>query len=89
MGHVLAIRSERESFFRQGAFSNKPLLGAVLLTFLLQMATIYAPFLNPIFKTAPLTAWELAASLLLSSVVFLAVEVEKVIKRSRNRGLEA
>ncbi|TNF52070.1 calcium-translocating P-type ATPase, PMCA-type, partial [bacterium] len=55
MGHVLAIRSERESLFKMGLFSNTLLLGAVLLTFALQMATIYVPFLNPIFKTAPLT----------------------------------
>jgi len=85
MGHVLAIRSEQESFFKQGAFSNKPLLGAVLLTFVLQMATIYVPYLNPIFKTVPLTAGELMVTLVLSTVVFLAVELEKAIKRSRNR----
>ncbi|WP_200907039.1 cation-translocating P-type ATPase [Desulfatitalea tepidiphila] len=83
MGHVLAIRSEQDSFFKQGAFSNKPLLGAVLLTFALQMATIYVPVLNPIFKTAPLTAGELVITLLLSTVVFLAVEIEKTIKRSK------
>ena len=32
LGHVLAIRSERESLFTQGVFSNKPLFGAVVLT---------------------------------------------------------
>lgn len=64
--------------------SNKPLLGAVLLTFVLQMATIYVPFLNPIFKTEPLTAGEFVITILLSTVVFLAVEIEKVIKRSRH-----
>tara|TARA_R110002111_G_scaffold144910_2_gene211255 strand:- start:102156 stop:104840 length:2685 start_codon:yes stop_codon:yes gene_type:complete len=85
MGHVLAIRSEEVSFFKQGAFSNKPLLAAVLLTFALQMATIYVPILNPIFKTAPLTVGELVITLLLSTVVFLAVELEKAFKRSRHR----
>ena len=84
MGHVLAVRSERDSFFTQGAWSNKPLLAAVLLTFVLQLATIYVPWLNPIFKTAPLTAGELAVTILLSSVVFLAVELEKAFKRWRN-----
>jgi len=84
MGHVLAVRSEKESFFTQGALSNKPLFGAVLLTFALQMATIYVPFLNPVFKTAPLTAGELGATILLSTVVFLAVEIEKAVKRRRN-----
>ncbi len=77
MGHVLAIRSERESLFQQGLTSNLPLLGAVGLTFLLQLGTIYIPVLNPVFKTAPLTAAELLFCLLLSTVVFSAVEVEK------------
>jgi Ca2+-transporting ATPase len=88
MGHVLAIRSERDSFFRQGPFSNKPLIAAVLLTFALQMATIYVPVLNPIFKTEPLTAWELGVTILLSTVVFLAVEIEKAVKRSRTKRSE-
>jgi Ca2+-transporting ATPase len=83
MGHVLAIRSEEESFFKQRA--NRPLLGAVLLTFALQLATIYIPFLNPIFSTQPLSARELMATMLLSTVVFVAVEMEKAIRRSRSK----
>ncbi len=83
MGHVLAIRSDKESLFKIGLFSNKPLLGAVLLTFLLQLATIYIPFLNPVFKTSPLTAGELFITLVLSSFVFIAVEIEKWFFRRR------
>ncbi|MEC4676646.1 MAG: cation-translocating P-type ATPase [Nitrospirota bacterium] len=79
MGNVLALRSERVSFFRQGLFTNKPLLGAVLLTFVLQMATIYVPFLNPVFKTEPLTFSELLFTLAVSSVVFFAVEARKML----------
>jgi P-type Ca2+ transporter type 2C len=91
LGHVLAIRSEKESLFKIGLLSNKYLLGAVILTFALQMATVYVPFLNPIFKTEPLTFSELALTLALSSVVFIAVEVEKFIKRrnSRQKAVEA
>jgi Ca2+-transporting ATPase len=85
MGHVLAIRSDKESLFKIGLLSNKPLLGAVFLTFLLQMATIYIPFLNPVFKTAPLTAGELFVTLVLSSFVFIAVEIEKWFLRRRER----
>ena len=87
MGHVLAIRSERESLFTLGLLSNKPLLGAFILTFALQMATIYVPFLNPVFKTQPLTLSELLVSLLLSSIVFFAVEIEKFVKRLSQRQL--
>lgn len=81
MGHVLAIRSERQSLFRQGLFSNVALLGAVTLTFTLQMATIYLPPLNPIFNTEPLTVQELMFCLFLSSIVFFLVEMEKLLFR--------
>jgi P-type Ca2+ transporter type 2C len=77
MGNVLALRSERVSFFRLGLWSNRPMLGAVLLAFMLQLATIYVPALNPIFKTEPLDPEELGFCLALSTVVFCAVEVEK------------
>jgi Ca2+-transporting ATPase len=83
LGHVLAIRSEKESLFKIGIFSNKYLLGAVVLTFALQMATIYIPVLNPVFKTEALTLNELVLTLVLSSVVFIAVEIEKLWKRKQ------
>jgi len=85
LAHVLAIRSEKESLFRIGLFSNKYLFAAVLLTFVLQMATVYVPQLNPIFKTQPLTLAELALTLVSSSLVFWAVEIEKLIRRQNTR----
>lgn len=81
MGHVLAIRSERDSFFTQGPLSNMPLLGAVLLTFALQMATIYVPPFQRIFKTEALSLPELGVCLGASGVVFISVEVEKWFTR--------
>ena len=84
MANVLAIRSERTSLFRQGLFSNLPLLGAVLLTIALQLMTIYLPALNSIFETAPLTSAELTVCLALSSLTFAIIEIEKWLAR---RGL--
>jgi Ca2+-transporting ATPase len=81
LGHVLAIRSEKESLFSIGFFSNIPMAAAVIATFMLQMATIYVPALNPIFKTEPLSIGELAFCLALSSIVFIAVEIEKWLVR--------
>jgi Ca2+-transporting ATPase len=81
LGHALAIRSEKESLFKIGIFSNKYLLGAVVLTSALQMATVYIPAANTIFKTEPLTSEELLIAVTLSLIVFVAVEIEKFIKR--------
>jgi Ca2+-transporting ATPase len=84
MAHVLAIRSEHLSLFQQGVFTNPPLIGAVLVTVLLQLATIYVPFLNSIFHTMPLSSGELAFCVALAVLVFLLVEIEKWLVR---RGL--
>lgn len=81
MGHVMAIRSNRESLFKIGVFSNKPMLFALLITFALQFMIIYVPFFNVIFKTQPLTLQELGITVAVSVIVFLAVELEKWIKR--------
>jgi len=84
MGHVMAIRSERESLFKIGLFSNKKLLGALLLTVALQLAIIYSPSFNIIFKTQPLSIYELAVTLAASSIVFWAVEIEKWVMRIKS-----
>jgi Ca2+-transporting ATPase len=83
MGHVLAVRSDRESLFAQGLLSNIPLLGAVLTTFALQMAVIYIPAMNVVFRTVPLDFSDIVLCLALSSVVFVAVELHKALLRAR------
>ncbi|MEO6210999.1 MAG: cation-translocating P-type ATPase [Gemmatimonadaceae bacterium] len=82
LSHVLAVRSERESLFQQGITTNRPLLGAILLTFGLQMATLYVPAFSRQFKTTPLTGFELLGCIGVASVVFVAVEAEKWLIRS-------
>jgi len=84
MGNVLAIRSDRESLFSLGLFSNRLLLGAVLVTFALQMAVVYVPALNAVFRTAPLGLADLGLCLALSSTVFVAVELQKWFVRMRS-----
>ena len=81
MANVLAVRSERDFLWQVGLRSNKPLLFAVVLTFGLQLAVIYVPFLQGFFSTVPLSASDLAIGLALSSVVFWAVELEKWLRR--------
>jgi Ca2+-transporting ATPase len=81
MAHVMAIRSDRYSLFRIGLMSNKPMLGAVSLTLALQLALIYNSFLQGFFKTNALPLFQLALTVGLSSIIFIAVELEKWIFR--------
>jgi P-type Ca2+ transporter type 2C len=83
LGHVLAIRSETQSLFSIGVFTNKPLIGAVILTLLLQFSITYIPFLQMIFKTESLSLNEFVLVCAASSIVFVAVEIEKAISRRR------
>ncbi|OGX87320.1 cation-translocating P-type ATPase [Hymenobacter coccineus] len=83
LGLALAIRSRRESIFSIGLFSNKPMLWAVALTVALHLLIIYVPFGNRLFSTQRLTVSELGITLAVSSVVFWAVELQKLIARRR------
>ena len=85
MGHVLAIRSEKQSLFSIGIFSNKPLTGAVMIALLLQFVITYTPFLQPIFQTESLSLYEFLIVGAASSLVFFAVEIEKIVSRRREK----
>jgi Ca2+-transporting ATPase len=81
MGNALAIRSDTYSLFSIGVFSNPALIAAVVLTFGLQLAVVYLPFLQTIFQTVALSLPELAICLGASTLIFWAVEVVKWIGR--------
>jgi Ca2+-transporting ATPase len=81
MGHALGLRSHRESLFSLDFFSNRLLLGAVVLTVAVQLVAVYTSFFNELFNTVPLTAGQLLICMVLSTVVFIAVELEKVLIR--------
>jgi Ca2+-transporting ATPase len=82
MGNALATRSERQTLLEVGLFTNLSLLGAVLLTFGLQMAVVYLPFLQNIFNTRSLTLMELGISLGASVLVLLVIDGVKLVKRA-------
>ncbi len=84
MGNVLALRSGRESFFRAGLLSNRPLLAAVALTVAMQLMVVYLPFLQGIFRTVPLGGKDLAVCLFTSTAVFWGIELDKLrIRRGK------
>ncbi|HNT25464.1 MAG TPA: cation-translocating P-type ATPase [Anaerolineales bacterium] len=83
MGNALAVRSERYSLWQIGLFSNRLILGAVLLTFALQMMVVYVPFFQNIFSTMPLTIIDLVISLGCAVLVYFSIEVYKIIVNRR------
>ena len=85
MAHVMAIRSQHQSAFRMSLFSNKPLLGSVLLTLLLQLAVTYTPFMHAVFQTESLNLREFVIVGAASMIVFIGVELEKLIVRRKHR----
>jgi len=85
LGNVIAIRSRRESVFSMNLFANKPMLGAIGLTVGLQLMIVYTPFFNDLFSTQPLTWAELGITVGASSLVFWAIEIQKLILRKRLR----
>lgn len=76
-----SARSEKYSVFELGIFSNKTLVWAFLGSFLLTLAVIYVPFLEPLFNTYPLglNAWLVV--LPFASLPFIAGEIHKAIER--------
>ncbi len=82
MGQVVAVRSERDLLAEIGVFTNKQLFGTIILTIALQIAVIYVPFMQKIFDTKSLSLIDLLISFGLGVVVFVIVELSKLIWRA-------
>jgi Ca2+-transporting ATPase len=81
LGHSLAVRSETQSLFRLGHRSNRWMGRAVAASALAQLATVYVPGLRDVFETEVLNPLQLAVVLVASSAAFVAVEIEKAVRR--------
>jgi len=86
LAHVLAIKRDKSFIVERGFFNNKSLVLAILFTFALQLFVIYLPFANKLLKTAPLTLLELLVCIAGAIFLFLAVELEKLIKKRFRKG---
>ncbi len=76
-----AHRSSRASILSLGLFSNRPLVGAVAVVVCAQLAAIYLPGLQMVFKTDPLNWQELALTGVAAFGIFLAIETRKLFGR--------
>jgi len=79
--HSFNCRSQRESIFTLGFFTNSKLVGAVLISFLLQISVVYVPALQVVFKTQSLTAFDWVLVLVISTFPLVAMEIIKLAGR--------
>ncbi len=80
--HSFNCRSNHDSIFTLGFLSNKKLVYATLVSFALQMAVVYIPVLQSVFKTLPLGWFDWVMVLIISSFPLWAMEIMKVIRNS-------
>ncbi|MBI4436279.1 MAG: calcium-translocating P-type ATPase, SERCA-type [Candidatus Omnitrophica bacterium] len=88
--HSLNCRSERLSIFTLGLFSNMKLIGAILISFILQNIIVYFPWAWPVFKTEPLSMLDWGIMVAVSSLPLWGMEIVKALPRagSSRRSLE-
>ena len=79
MGHALAVRSDTQLTFQMNPKTNLYLWGAVGLTTILQLLLIYVPPLQSFFGTHFLSFTELSICLGFSALMFIWIEMEKVV----------
>jgi len=83
VGNGFACRTERQSVFAVGIFSNMWLVYSQIVGILIMAFISYVPFMQHIFKTGPLTALDWAVLAVAAVSVFFAEEARKWFARRR------
>ena len=82
--YMLSCRSLKDSVFRIGFFSNKTAFVGIGAVLALQALYIYAPPMQALFSTFPLTPQSLLYSALAGAMILPVITLEKLV-RSRRR----
>ncbi|MDZ4712155.1 MAG: cation-translocating P-type ATPase [bacterium] len=83
LGNALSVRSMYSPLYSSGLFSNPLMWGSIVLTLILQLAIVYLPFLQYVFKTAPL-GWDLMSNIILVTMgCVVCIELLKIISKRR------
>lgn len=79
---ALATRSNTESVFALGLFSNRLLLGTIGAVVLLQLAALYLPVLSDTFLQVTFLTWfDVAVAVGAGLLLFAIIELEKAVRR--------
>lgn len=80
----LAMRNSTKSIFEIGLFSNRFLIAAIIIGFILQFVVISVPFLASAFKVQMLSAGDWGLVMLFSLVPFVLKEFSKLFMLENN-----
>lgn len=83
IGMVMNNRTDRESVFKRGIFSNKYINLGLIVEIAILVCIIYVPILNDIFNTAPLGIIEWIYAIMIPFIVFGIEELRKKIIRCK------
>ncbi|MBN1535756.1 MAG: cation-transporting P-type ATPase [Anaerolineales bacterium] len=88
MFYLFNARSLTLSPFQLGFFSNWWSVGGAILMVLIQLLFTYAPFMNIIFYSAPISLLPWLGVLIVSVAAYIIIEVEKWFRRKLNAGIK-
>jgi len=78
--NVFNMRSLKSSLFKIGVFSNKWLVGSIIVSFSLMLGIIYIPWISGIFSFVALSLREFLVICLIASSVFVVGEIYKRVR---------
>lgn len=81
IGVVQCVRTERQSIFKVGLFTNKGVIRGIVFEVLLISAIMYVPFLQAVFQTAPIGIKEWIFLVLCPIPIVLLDEIRKAVSR--------
>ena len=81
-------RHESKSVFQMNPFSNKFLVGATLIIFLLHLAALYTPFFQKVLHTTALGLSEWLIIVPIAASIILAEEIRKFFYRRKLRAAQ-
>ena len=85
---AFAVRSETRSIFSIGVFSNSAMNKAFVVSLAMQLAVLFIPFLQEIFKVQSLTGTEWVIVIALSLVPLIVSEITKAFRRKNSPAAE-
>ena len=83
--YMIHCRSLTDSLRTIGFFSNQTVFWGIGTVLMLQALYIYFPVLQRVFKTVPLSGWDLGIAFLAAATIFPIISLEKWIRSQLSR----